>query len=192
MWSFFSWFLIVLGFIALIAIFILGLAVYSYRRLVITVKSFSSSPDFKLKPTSVIGSLVNVITGNYVAAVAGFVNGVNLHGEIACINHSFVPLYLPGIEHKVSIGGRSCLNAFHTNAKWLWPGASNTIPIDMTISTNDIPQVALAGITHGGVIGIEMQSTVTLGHFSYLKITSITTKITDYFSKAPKGKIPLK
>ena len=182
-----SWFLMVLGAITLMAIILAGLAVYGYSRLVITLKSISASPEFKMKPASVVGSLFSVITGNFVAAAGGFINGVRIDGQIACLNHSFVPLYLPHMEHEVSLGGKPCLHPVHTHEIWLKPGSSETMAINMTLGTSDIPQIALAGLTHGGVINIEIQSRVTFGPFSYLKINRIATKIPSYFSKAPRG-----
>jgi hypothetical protein len=187
MWAVVSWFLMVLGLITLLAIIFIGLAVYSYRRLVITPKSISALPELKLKPASVIGSLFSAITGDFISAAAGFINGVKINSQIACINRSLIPLYIPDIEHEVSIGGKQCLNPIHTHALWLKPGSSETIPITMTLSTNDIPQLTLAGITHKGVINIEIHSRATLGPFSYLKITNITTKIPDYLPKISKG-----
>jgi hypothetical protein len=182
-----SWFLMVLGVITVLAIIMVVLAIYGYSRLVITLKSINASPQFKVKPGAVIGSLFSVITGNFVSAATRFIDSVRLDGQISCLNHSFVPLYLPDIEHEVSIGGKSCLNPIHTRALWLKPGASEAIPINATLSTSDIPQVALAGLTHKGVINIKIQSRVTFGSFSYTKITSISTKIPDYLPKVAKG-----
>jgi hypothetical protein len=183
-----SSFLVVLGSITLIGIVLVSLAAYSYKRLVITFKSTSASPDFKLKPTSVVGSIFSAITGNLASAAGGFINGVRLDGQITCVNNSFVPLYLPDMDHEVSIGGKSCMKMIHTYACWLKPRGSETIPINMTLSTNDIPHVALAGLTHRGVINVEIRSRAIFGHFSYLKITSTTTKIPDYLPKVTKGK----
>ena len=136
---------------------LVALTIYSYRKLEITFKYNSVSPDFNFKPTSVIGSIFSAITGTLVSAAGGFVNGVRLDGQVTCLNHSFLPLYLPDIEHEVLIDGKSCMNVVRTYALWLKPRASETIPINMTLTTSDLPQVALAGITHRGVINVEVQ-----------------------------------
>jgi hypothetical protein len=190
MWVALSWFLRALGLIVLLAIIFVVLAIYCYGRLAFTLKSVSASPEFKMRPAAVIGSLFSVVTGNFISAAGaagGLVNGVRIDGQIACLNPSFVPLYLPEIEHDVSIGGKLCQHPFHTHALWLKPGASETMPINMTLGTGDIPQVALMGLTHSGVIDIEIQSKVVFGSFSYLKVTRITTKIPDYLPKIAKS-----
>jgi hypothetical protein len=125
-----SWFLMILRAITLLTIILAGLAVYGYSRMIITLKSINASPQFKVKPAAVIGSLLSIVTGNFVSAAAGFINSLRLDGQIACFNHSFVPLYLPEIEHEVSIGGKSCLSPIHTHALWLKPGSSETVPIN--------------------------------------------------------------
>jgi hypothetical protein len=182
-----GWFFIVLGALALLVIILLCLAVYSYRRLEISFKTVSACPDFKFKPASVIGSLFSAFTGNYIAAAGGFINGVRLDGRISVLNHSFVPLYLPAIDHEVFIGGKSCAKMIHTPALWLKPRRGEAIPISITLNTNDIPQVALAGLSKRGVIDVEIQSRVALGGYSLLKTTRTAVNIPDHLPKLSKG-----
>ena len=142
MWLVVSWFLIALGLITLLTIIVAGLAIYCYSRLVFKLESISASPEFKVKPAAIVGSVLSMATGDFFSAAgaaAGLINGVRIDGQIACLNHGFLPLYLPDIDHDVSIGGKQCLKTVHTSALWLKPGGSEAIPVNMTISTNDIP-----------------------------------------------------
>ena len=180
------WFLAGLGGLTLLAIVICALAVYAYSRLVITFRSVSVAPDFKATPTSILGSIWNAIRGNLVSAAGGFVNGVRLDGEIICRNRSLFPLYLPDIDHEVSIGGKACENIVHTQAAWLKPLTDETIPIHFTLATGEVPHVAISGLTGLGAIDIKITSRLAFGHFSYLKITDTKAKIPDYLPKRAK------
>ena len=168
--------MIVLGAITVIALIVVLLVLFSYRRLTFTLKPISAFPEFKFKLASLIGSVVSFIARNFVSAAGGFVSGLKLNGQIIIHNHSFMPLYFPAIEHEVSIGGKSCLNTVCTRALWLRPGASVTLPVTLTVGMGDIPDVAMDGLTHGGAIAVEIKSKVTLGSFSLLKTTRTTTK----------------
>jgi hypothetical protein len=171
-----SWFLIVLGAATLIALILVIMALISYRGLTVTLKPVSAFPEFKFKLASLVGSAVSFIARNFILAAGGFISGVKLNGRIIIHNHSLMPLYLPAIEHEVSISGKSCLNTLCTRALWLRPGANVTLPVTLTVGTGDIPDVAMAGLTHGGAIAIIIDSKVTLGSFSLLKTTRVTVK----------------
>ena len=180
------WLLAVLGGVALIAVVLAALSVFSYTRLAITFKSVSASPDFKLKPASVIGSIWNAIRGDLVSAAGGFVNGVRLDGRIICKNRSIMPLYLPDIDHEVTIGGKPCENIVHTKSVWLGPFGMESIPINFTLATGEIPHVAMAGLTSRGAIDIRIKSRVAFGPLSYVKITDTKTRMPDYLPKRKK------
>ena len=186
MGSVIGWFMMVLGVITLLAIILAGLSIYGYSKLVITIKSVRVVPEFKIKPSTVIGSLFSIVTRNFVSAAGGLLNGIRLNGQILCLNRSFVPLYFPDIEHYITIGGKRCIDSVHTHALWLWPGSRKIVPVSATLGTNDIPQIALSGLTHKGAIKVEIQSKVSFGPFSYSKITRMITNIPNPFSKAPK------
>ena len=187
-----SWFLMVLGLIALLAIVLVALAAFCYSRLTISLKSVRVSPEFQVNPASVIGALFSLVTRSFISAAGGLIKGVRLDGQINCLNHCILPLFIPAIEHEVLIEGRRCLKTIHTGALWLKPGAGKVLPINITLSTGDIPQVALGGLTHGGDIHIEIQSRLTLGPLSYLRITSLTPNIPNTLSQGLRRKPSLR
>lgn len=180
------WFLAALGAVTLLAVILAVLTVFAYTRLVITFKSVSVSPDFNLKPASVMGSIFNAIMGNLVGAAGGFVNGVKLDGQIICRNRSIIPLYLPDIEHEVTVGGKLCQNVVKTPARWLAPLRDEAIPINFILDKGEIPHVAIAGLTSRGAIDIRIKSRVTVGPFAYVKTTDTKTRIPDYLPKRTK------
>jgi hypothetical protein len=185
------WILTILGLLTLLAVAAVAVAVFSYSRIEITFKSVSASPDFNLKPASVMGSIFNAIMGNLVGAAGGFVNGVKLDGQITCRNRSIVPLYLPNIEHEVTVGGKLCQNVVKTPARWLAPLKDEAIPINFILDKGEIPHVAIAGLTSRGAIDIRIKSRVAVGPFAYVKTTDTKTRIPDYLpkrTKDPKGK----
>ena len=106
-----------------------------------------------------------------------------LDGQIIYRNRSIFPLYLPDIDHEVTICGKVCENVVHTKAAWLKPVSDEIIPIKFTLATGEIPHIAISGLTGLGAIDIKIRSRVTLGAFSYKKITETKTKIPDYFPK---------
>jgi hypothetical protein len=180
------WFLAVLGALTLVSALLAVLVVLSYTRISVTFESVSASPDFKLNPTSVLGSIWNAIRGNLISAAGGFVNGVRLDGKIICRNRSVIPLYLPDIDHEVTVGGKACENIVHTKALWLMPGKNETIPVNFTLATGEIPYVAMSGLTSRGAIDIRIKSRAAFGPFSYVKITETKTKMPDYLPRRKK------
>ena len=183
------WFLAALGAFTILVVAISALAVYNYARLVITFKSISAVPDFKATRTSILGSIWSVIKGNLASASGGFENGVRMDGEIICRNRSLLPIYLPDIEHEVTISEKVCENMVHTKATWLKPRSDEAIPINFTLAAGEIPHVAISSLTGLGAIDVRIRSRVVFGPFAYIKITETKTEVPDYFpKKASKDK----
>jgi hypothetical protein len=169
-----NWLLAGLLVLVVFAALLTVIAIYGYKRLVVSFTSLRIYPEFRVNRSSLLGALVGVVTRNFVSAAGGFIKGVKVEGKINALNSGRVPLFLPASEHEVVVEGKPVPRTVRIAAFWLKPGAARVFPIYITLDKDQLPGVALGVLTRGGKIDIEIRSRARLGPFSYAKTTRVS------------------
>ena len=101
----------------------IGAFAYGYNQLDADFDAQSISPEFDVGLGSVAGALLDLLRADPIGAVLRFVEGVRIEGDLVFINSTFVPLYLPGLEHRLTINGQECERLLRTEATWIAPNS---------------------------------------------------------------------
>jgi hypothetical protein len=81
-------------------------------------------------------------------------------------NNSFVPLYIPALEHNLSLNGKPFCDTVYTESIWLGSWGNETVPVQTSIPGNALPLIFLQYIQEyvqsGGSVDITVQSTASI------------------------------
>lgn len=173
-------FLAVLGLIA-------GLGYHGYGRLEVTA-SRPTSPieqfgfDFDMEDGSPLDRLGNLTSDEWVKLVALVIEGVEVEVTVTMENRSFVPLYVPGIDHQVYLEGHSFGTPVHTPSIVLHSWEKREIPVKITLTLGDAVPALLAlmhATVSAGRIDVTIESTAKVGVFTYKRTTEMTFTVPD-------------
>lgn len=143
----FIWVLLIVGIVVGI---IISLASYGYASIEVN-SSGNSTMVFEYEGD--VDSLLDLLTPESVTVETT----VDVH------NNSFVPLYIPALEHNLSISGKSLGSPVYTQSIWLGPWGNETVPVSTSIPGNALPRILLQYIKEyiqsGGSLDITVQST---------------------------------
>ena len=146
----FIWVLLILGMVVGIVI---SLASYGYGS--IEVKS-SGNSTLVFEYEGEIDALRDLLRPESVAIVTT----VDVH------NNSIVPLYIPALEHNLSLNGKPLCDTVYTDSIWLGPWGNETVPVSTSIPGNELPGIMLQYIQEyiqsGGNVDITVQSTASI------------------------------
>ena len=92
-------------------------------------------------------------------------------------NATFVPLYLPQMEHALYVGDEYIGDAERTPSMWLGPWAKKPMPVSGFVPRAALPAVVLALIESGGSIDITVKSTATVAGVTVTKTDIVTFSI---------------
>ena len=77
-------------------------------------------------------------------------------------NNTIVPLYIPAMEHNLSLNGKPLCDTVYTDSIWLGPWGNETVPVSTSIPGNELPSIMLQYIQEylqsGGNVDITVQS----------------------------------
>jgi hypothetical protein len=142
-----------------------GVATYGYSQLQTTLQIQQCSPEIDVAAKSGV-SAVNRITGLNLEVVQVFTNA------------SFVPLYVPPMNHEVAVEGKRCRSIIQTRAVAIAPSGRVSQSIDLHIGSHELPEVALHPLANGGMIDVTIVSKIPLGDYSLARTTQVETSIT--------------
>lgn len=172
------------GCLAIIVIFVLllvgavvGAEAYGYSQLQTSFQAQEVSPEIPGSRSSIWNAILNIFSGDLYSAVTSIVTGLNVEGTLTVSNPSFIPLYIPAMNHEVAIEGKKCPRAIRTQAMFIAPSSRESQRINLLISLRDLPEMALRSIANGGAIHISIVSEIGLGEFAITKTTYVQTSI---------------
>jgi len=141
-----------------------GVATYGYGQLQTSLQIQQCSPEIDVAAKSGV-SAVNRITG------------LNLEVVQVFTNPSFVPLYVPPMNHEVVIEGKRCRNVIQTRAVAIAPSGRVSQSIGLQIGSHELPEVALHPLSNGGTIDITIVSKIPLGDYSVTRTSQLQTSV---------------
>lgn len=171
------WPFIVLGIVAIAAIVVVALTVYSYRRLKVSFDAVRVLPEFQFSLGTVLGALAGMAMRDYAKAAGDVLKGLKVEGKVVFANRSFGPLFLPTTEHKVLVDGVLCPQDVRLPAFWLKPHATRDFSIGIALAKDSLPKVAGAWLSKKGTVEIEIRTCAKFGPFSKTKITHFTPSL---------------
>ena len=162
----FIWVLLILGMVAGI---IISLASYGYGS--IEVKS-SGNSTLVFEYEGEIEALRDLLRPESVTVETT----VDVH------NNSFVPLYIPALEHNLSLNGKPLCDTVYTESIWLGPWGNETVPVQTSIPGNALPLIFLQYIQEyiqsGGNVDITVQSTASIAGVNVSRTQTVPFEMT--------------
>lgn len=156
--------LAILLMVALLAVVGTG---FGYSKLEVTrVGSFGVAPAVRTDLGSIGSALLNAFSGDAVGAAAAVIEGVRFVGIIEISNDSFLPVYIPGMEHQVFVQRIPTTTSFETPGGLLSPSESSEIPFDFVVPARQLAEAAISVILAGGEINMALDTSVGFGPFS--------------------------
>jgi hypothetical protein len=105
------------------------------------------------------------------------IEGVTVDTTADIRNTTFVPLYLPEMEHALYIGDEYIGDAERTPSMWLGPWAKNPMPVSGYVPREALPAVIVALIESGGNIDVTVKSTATVAGVTVTQTEVVTFSI---------------
>ena len=141
-----------------------GIAIYGYGQLQTSLQIQQCSPEIDVAAKSGVSAVNRIM-------------GLNLEVVQVFTNPSFVPLYVPPMNHEVAIEGKKCRNVIQTRAAAIAPSGHVSQSISLQISCHDLPEVALHPLANGGTIDITIVSKIPLSDYSFTKTTKVQARV---------------
>jgi hypothetical protein len=174
--------------ITFILAIVIGTQIYGYSSLKTDFSATGVSPQYNTDLDSIVESILNIFNGNFLDAASLFIQGLNIEGSLVLTNDSFIPIYLPAMEHEIMLNGIPTQNLIQTDSMWLAPKSTHSETFQILIDTADLPQVILNLLANGGNIDIAIDSSASLGAFAITKHSqqgaNITNSLSSYASPA--------
>lgn len=103
--------------------------------------------------------------------------GVEVDTTADIRNTTFLPLYLPEMEHALFVGDEHIGDADRTPSMWLGPWAKKPMPVSGFVPREALPAVILALIRSGGSIDITVKSTATVAGVTVTQADTVTFSV---------------
>ncbi|UCC60780.1 MAG: hypothetical protein JSW38_06015 [Dehalococcoidia bacterium] len=92
-------------------------------------------------------------------------------------NNSIVPVYIPALEHNLSLNDRPLCDTVYTPSIWLGPWGNATVPVSANIPGNALPRVMLQYIQEyvktGGSVDVKVQSTARIAGITLTRTQTV-------------------
>jgi hypothetical protein len=128
--------------------------------------SLSITPALKTDIGSIGSAIFSVFSGDLGAAAESVIEGVRFKGTVEVANESFVPVFIPKLEHHVFVQQVATYTTFDTPSRFLAPGASAEFEFDFIVPVDGLAQVALNIILDGGDLRLNIDSALGVGPLS--------------------------
>ena len=159
---------------------IVGLGFYGYSN--VKVES-SGNNIIELKLKEGIGSLLDIIRGltlrEWLDEGGGIIDSVKIDTTVDVRNETFVPLFIPAMEHDLSIGGEPIGDPINTPSFWLAPGGNTTVSVTASVPRDQLPGLILQYIYSGGNPDITVKSTTKIVGISVTRTQTVEFTITN-------------
>lgn len=166
-------FVILVVFLAIVGVGVTG---YGYSRLETSrVGSLSIQPAFRVSVGSITSGVFQAIIGNPLGgAVGAVIEGARFTGSAEFANHSFVPLYVPALEHQILVQGEPAGDPFKTESFVLNPGGTEVVPFSFVVPVEDLGALAIQSIVSGGTLSATLETSVGFGSIAVTKTTELS------------------
>jgi len=155
--------------IILLAVATVALGAYGYNQLETDFDATNFSPEINTSLGNIIDTITDILTFNYLEAAIDLIDGVRIDGTLSFSNNSFIPLYIPEMEHQVYIEGQQCQEKFRTPSFWLGPSSHQNQTISLLVDIEDVPDILLQVLVNGGTSNVKIYSEFSLGTFTIVK-----------------------
>ncbi len=94
------------------------------------------------------------------------IESVTVETTVDVHNNSFVPLYIPAMEHNMSMNGKPIGSPIHTPSMWIGSWGNESVSVSTSIPREALPGIILGYIVSGGDVDITVQSTARIAGFT--------------------------
>ena len=158
-----------------------GLGYHGYSRLEVTAtRPTSVVEQFEVEHGSVLDTLKSFTVDDWVKLIALAIEGVKVEATVSMHNRTFVPLYIPAIDHQIYLEGHRFGSPVRTPSIVLHSWEKREIPVSVTLTLADLPPAALALLhseVSGGKVDLTVESTAKVGLLTYKKTTTLTITV---------------
>ena len=99
----------------------------------------------------------DVLTGNYLGVALTLVTGIDLNAQLSISNGGILPVNIPSESHDLIVNGIDMGSGSSSVSETVNPGQTITIPVQQTISTSTLSQLASSIIASGGNLNIQIK-----------------------------------
>jgi hypothetical protein len=90
------------------------------------------------------------------------IESVTVETTVDVHNNSFVPIFIPSMEHNLSVNGETVGGPIHTPSMWIGSWGKESVPVSTSVPREALPGIILGYIVSGGDFDITVQSTVRI------------------------------
>lgn len=171
--SLFSRLLIAILLIATVSIGLLGWSYSNVKSDLVDVNSIE--PRLIIDPQRAIPAFGQFLTGNSVQTPLEYIEGITIKGTINVCNDSYIPVYVPGLEHQLFVKDVPVGETFYTKGSWLGPRGQLSVPVEIILLIKELPQLVCEYIFEEGNLPLdELESSLRIGAFSFSKTSSLS------------------
>lgn len=124
--------------------------------------------------SSVFQAGADFASGNLLGAAGRIIEDVDFQLAIDVQNSGSVPVYLGTSDHVLVLNGVPVTDPVSLKGGWISAGATSRIPMSATLLWDQLPGAVVLGIVQGGVINLQVRSTVGWGFLSRTIETPVT------------------
>lgn len=131
---------------------------YSYTQLSgqITNVSYGGLTWAQPSATVVLELGADFLTGNYIGLAMTLVTGIDVIAEISISNGGILPVSIPSESHDLIVNGIDLGSGSSSVSETVNPGQTITVPVQQTIDTSSLSQLATSIVTSGGNLDIQI------------------------------------
>lgn len=126
--------------------------------------------DFSVAFTDDAGDILQagiaLFNGDLAEAADLVVDGIDLKIVADVHNSSFLPVYIPGLAHTVHINDLAVATVTAELDEWIGPGETAVATSQVVVSVAELSGSFIEGITRGGEVEIEVETTYSVLLFS--------------------------
>jgi len=113
------------------------------------------------------------LRGDLLPAAGSLIDGAELDIKLKVENNGFVPVYLPVLKHQIAVTGAQVTDSVVSRGVWLGPRSATPVELSAVVPFKQLPKAALAVLTSGGIIEMEVHSAMELGGLVLTKRSQI-------------------
>jgi hypothetical protein len=180
---------------ALVLIGILGLlgaVAYSYSTLSASPPRVEAiSPSITGDISSLFRAGADLASGDLLGAAERIIEGVDFDVEVDITNEGILPVYLGTSDHILVLNGVEVTAPIAFKGDWVGPNSTTTILLEVTLHLTELPGAVVLGIVQGGLIDVQLKSTIGWGIFSKTIHTQVTRfRIIESVESIVRGLLP--
>ena len=171
----------VLGIVLLILLVLAGatagLAYYGYSNLEVEFGEFTGlQPEFSIDADSLREAMEGLTVLEKLSVLRQYLDEVGIEATGELHNSTFVPLYIPPLDHELYVDGELLGGPVHTESMWLGSQETLSVPVEVRMPVAELPPRVIQLVYSGGSIDVTVESAGMVGPFpvSTTSVVSIT------------------